>query len=431
MIDTRIGKNTIQFSWHDKLNYFKGNNLSVTYDVDISQTPRHLANFMFGIIMAGLISFNRIPVEFDELTEGELEAINSLVRLNYLSKGCSGRPRGYDKFMPLGEPPKVKSKKLVVGTPPRNSGPVLCANGMGKDGLNVLSLVRELGFDMRCFTVYGQLSEKVWNEHTSTMNKLYALKNIQSNIIKTNFFARRSKILGTYCYYLALPLAHHYGSEAILSGTQIHVSKTSLKDNVPYCPGESIFGFNYATKATGINFSSPTRPISEYGAQKLLAERYPELLNYQRSCIYSTPWCNRCSKCRRTALYLELLGKEYGTLGLKYAKKEDFSFLSEYYSGVFENDILALKMRRHYGGVIETDILALNMREKKKYGEWLVKANETVYPLIWKGKEISSILEEHFEAYSYDPGPDGFGYTCVPSRWREWMEKGFTDSPKR
>lgn len=411
IIETRIGKNTIDFYWHSKLNYFSGNNLSVTYDVDVSQTPRHLANSMFGIIMAGLISFNRVSVEFDELTEGELEAINSLVRLNYLSSGCCGRSRGHDKFMPAGEPPRVKSKKLVVGSPPGDSGPVLCGNGMGKDGLNVLSIVRELGFDMRCFTVSGQLLEKIWNEHISTMNKLYALKNIQNNIIETNFFAKRSGILGFYPYFLAIPLAFHYGSEAVLSGKQIHVSKTSLKDNIPYCPGESIFGSNYATKATRIKFSSPTKPISEYGAQKLLADRYPELLKYQRSCMHGMSWCNGCSKCRRAALHLELLEKEYRTLGLKYAKKEDFRFPIKHYSGVFESDILALKMR-----------------EKEPYSDWLVKTNEVVYPLIWKGKEVSNILEEHFDSYSHDPGPDDFGYTCVPSKWRGWMEKGFTDS---
>ena len=406
-VKTDIGEKTIRFSWSENLSNFRGNVFYVTYDVDVSQTPRHLANFMFGIRMAGLISFNRIPVEFDELTEGELEAINGLVKLNYLSRGCSGRPRGHDTLMPAGEPPKVKSKKLVVGEPHRNNGPVLCANGMGKDGLNVLSLVKELGFDMRCFTVSGQLSEKRWNEHISTTNKVYVLKNIQSNIIKTNFFAKRSGILGFYPYFLAIPLAFHYGSEAVLSGKQIHASKTSLKDNIPYCPTESIFGSNYATKATGIKFSSPTKSISEYGAQKLLVDRYPELLKYQRSCIRGMPWCNKCSKCRRAALHLELLGKEYKTLGLKHAKKEDFSFPIKY-----------------YGGVMESDILALKMREKRPYSDWLVKTNEVVYPLIWKGKEVSSILEEHFESYSHDPGPDGFGYTCVPSKWKKWLENG-------
>ncbi|GAG99861.1 unnamed protein product, partial [marine sediment metagenome] len=278
-----------------------------------------------------------------------------------------------------------------------------CSNGMGKDGLAVASLVKELGFDMRCFIVEGQLRDKIWDERMSTMKKFYSLKNIPSNIVTTNYFDIFSSISGIYCYFLGIPLACHYGSEAILSGIQIHVSKTSQIDNVPYCPNESIFGFNYATKATGINFSSPTGPISEYGAQKLLVERYPELLKYQRSCNYGLPWCNRCSKCRRTSLYLELLGKEYRNLGLGYAKKEDFSFPIKYYSGAFENDMLVLKLRERYGGVMESDILALKMREKRPYGEWLVKTNETVYPLIWKGGEISDILEEHFESYSHDP----------------------------
>ena len=45
MIETKIGQKAIEYTWNDELPLMLDNTLIIRYDVDVSDTPRHLANW--------------------------------------------------------------------------------------------------------------------------------------------------------------------------------------------------------------------------------------------------------------------------------------------------------------------------------------------------------------------------------------------------
>jgi len=110
-------------------------------------------------------------------------------------------------------------------------------------------------------------------------------------------------------------------------------------------------------------------------------------------------------------LNLQAIGKDPTKIGLKRVSGEEFDF--SYY-------------HRHH----ECDESVLNKVLGKSYKEWVMGANETVFDLTWRGKEVKNLVSEHLDIYDYDPGPDNGGYTLVPSKWRDWMDKGFIKTIK-
>ena len=74
MIETSVGKNVIAFKWSDEFPTMRGNTLRIRYDVDVSATPRHVANFMFGLIMG---DGNGVYFKVDDATRPAYEAAGS------------------------------------------------------------------------------------------------------------------------------------------------------------------------------------------------------------------------------------------------------------------------------------------------------------------------------------------------------------------
>jgi len=388
-----------------------GNELVFEYDVDVSKTPEHLANFMFCLIMSDALSWNEGSVVFNEMTSKELDCIRRNLVMNFHSKGCGGLFAGHRKIFPRSLKLKVKVKNIVSEEEVGGEGPVLCANGLGKDGLTVANMVKELGFDMRCFFVTGQMTPNIRRERINNINEFYRKRSIESNIIGGNFFSVKAGSQGFHPYFHAIPLAHHYKSEAILSGISIHLNKTRIIDNALHCPGESIFSFDYASKASGIKFSSPHSPLALPGIQQLLVERYGDSLKHQRSCNRGSPWCNNCAKCHRHNLYISTMGIDPSTLGLKISGVEDI------YNG-------STVTQSAYGREASA---CLNKLAGEHYEKWVFGASKPVLDLIWKGREFEGIFKEHFDLYDYDPGSDGGGWTLNPSLWRKWLDDGLVE----
>lgn len=407
-IKTEIGKNLIRFSWDGSISGFKGNTLWMGYDVDVSKTPRHLVNLMFGLIASDPISGMGTLV-FDEQTPEELRCIRNHVKMNFDSKGCGGLARGYDKYFPQRMSVEVKAKKIVDPEPGEHDGPVLCANGLGKDGLTIASMVKELGFDMRCFFVQGEMSVKVLEERKKTMSRFYKLKSIESNMIKTNFFEVQKRA-GFFPYFMAIPLAYHYNSEAILAGISIHLSKTWKDSMTFHSPAESFLSFAYATEASGIRFSSPNRPLSLYGVENLLVHRYGELLKLQRSCMFGFPWCNRCNKCYRHHLWISATGADPASIGLEPP-------------GVDDREFYRKEQLSHQVASSNTVINTLKKFEGKPYQKWIEGASKPVFDLIWRGEDFKRIFQEHFDIYDYDVGDDGSGWVLQPSKWKDLVNE--------
>lgn len=404
-VKTEIGRIGIRYTWDKRIRGLKGNSLWIEYDVDVSKTPRHLANLMFGLIASDPMSWENESMVFDELTLEGRDALQYFLKMFYHSKGCGGLTHDFGKSYPETLGASFWADKLVYADEREADGPILCANGLGKDGITVSSMTKELGFDMRCFFVQGQMNKKIMVDRWETMNKYYRMRSIESNIIKTNFFQIKVRRTGAYPYFFAIPLAFYYDSEAILAGISIHQNKT-LKDGISlYSPGETSFSFNRATKGSGITFSSPMRALSLYGVQKLLLDRYRDVLKYQRSCMRGSPWCNEGSKCYRNYLWMSAYGIETASIGLT-PNIPNRAFYWKKILGIygFSNNTALNGLKKLYGESYET---------------WIEEANKTALDLMWRGKDYGEIITDHFEVYNYDREDDGFGWMLEPSRWME------------
>jgi len=403
-VKTEIKRNMVRYTWNKRLMGIRGKTLNFLFEFDIRGIPEHLFNFMFGVFMMDSLVFTGDTLGLSDLTKDEELCLNNILKLNHKSNGCAGRAHNDKASL-------IYSKDQSSAFPPSLDNEIICANGLGKDGLNLALLTKEMGYIPFCFTVINQYwkNQKVWHERIETMNKFYKEEEIDHTLIKTNFFKIRKAPIGFYPYIIGLPLAYLRNTNVILDGIQIHNNKTRISDGSFYCPGETYFVFNQVTKATKITTSSSLRGLSNYGSQKLLAERWPQHLKYQRSCMFGLPWCGKCSKCNRKALYLEDLGIDYASLGLpKYSHEK-------------------LKLD-NYGPVGDSVRQVISKLKGQPYNNWIKGANEYALELIWNGNKLRDILSEHFNIYSEDPGPDGEGYTLEPSKWRGWMEKGFVET---
>lgn len=399
-LDTQfnLNKNIVQYEWNNRLEGFRGNKLFLKYDINLSRIPIHLFNFMFGVLMQDPIVYTGGKIIFSQLTLNEFSNLKEIIKRNYNSFGCAGKKRGYK----VKEIPIIEATKIVEDYKPDGNNIIICANGFGKDGINVALLVTELDYNARCFTLKNQYKGRLWKERFNTARRFYKKIKVEYNLVDTSFFKNRDATIGFYPYVVGIPIACYYGSNVILDGIQIHNNKTSILDGSFYCPGETIFTFNNVSRATGIKLSSPLRPLSNFGSQKLLVNRYKEFLPFQRSCMYGKTWCGTCSKCNRKALYLQTLGLNPEMIKLRRYRKEN----------------LALDQ---YGPVQDSVRQIISKIEGLKYKTWVEGANDHVFNLIWEGTNIRNIFQENFEIYNKDPGPDGEGYTLNPSRWGELL----------
>lgn len=397
-LKTEIKRNMVTYSWNKRLAGVKGNSLYFIFESDIRGVPEHVFNFMFGAFMMDSLVYTGDTLGLSELSGAEETHLNNILRLNHESNGCVGR--AYSEKAPL-----IYSQHQPTAWPPTEVNEVVCANGLGKDGINVALLTKELGYSPFYYTVINQYMRKlkVANDRFKTVDKFYKDEEIDHTFIKTNFFKIRKSPIGFYPYVVGLPLAYLKNTNVILDGIQVHNDKTRISDGSFYCPGETHVVFDLVTRATGITVSSPLRAISNYGSQKLLAERWPQYLKYQRSCMFGLPWCGECPKCNRKALYLETLEVDPLSIKLQY-------YLHE-----------RLRLDR-YGPVNDSVRQVISKLHGQPYDTWIEGANDYALSSIWNGDKLKDILSDHFHIYAEDPGPDGDGYTLEPSKWGEIRE---------
>ena len=159
-INTRVNKNRVQYTWKGKLASFGGNNLFLEYGVNVSKIPIHLFNFIFGVLMQDPIVHTGGKIKFSQLTVNELLNLEKIFERNYRSHGCAGRKRGYK----VKDSPTIEMLKIVGESEFDGNNTVICANGLGKDGINIALLAKELGYMPRCFTVTNQYKRGLWDE---------------------------------------------------------------------------------------------------------------------------------------------------------------------------------------------------------------------------------------------------------------------------
>jgi len=401
-IITGIGKRIISFSWPESLLFMKRNSVSIVYDVNVSKTPRHLVNFMFGLLMSEFFSWNNYDFEFDELTEKELQCINDHIKLNHISNS-------YGRVM-HDRPSIVTARNIVEEDSIINNGTVMCANGLGKDGIGLACMIKEIGLPIRCFTVGIQYNtEGQWHARINTANKFYDSKHIDSNIIITDFLVNRC--MSRQWLIFAIPLAYYYGSNIILTGLCFGTNKLWKENLIPTRLNTSIFSFDYRSKVSGITFASPTWALSNLQAQQLLIERYPESVQYQRSCMFGFRHCNKCPQCMAISLYIKVLGYDHIKFRLPTVEPKNIVFQHVDFES-YDNAYKKWKGQPYDNTIEQMNTYALN--------------------LSWDHQDkIKSILREHFDEYASDPVSGVSRTTYMPSKWKYWMNDGFNEFWKK
>ena len=402
MIKTNISKNKITFRLDRTLRFLGKTEINFVYDIDISKTPVQIANYMLGILLSEHFSWNSGTFKFNKLTYNQVHSIRYHERMNRLANPY-GRVKGKDA--------RIVSDKLVGFDKPDGSGPTLVCNGMGKDGLATACLGHELTGNIRLFTVGNQYSnESIWNERKHSMKGFTdTFKIPNTHYIMTDYLQGVGyKIIPWWV--IGLPLAYALNSDTMLVGSDMAYSKNVKGTKLLLRPNISIFSLDQLTKHSGITVSSPTNPLTACGVQKLLVDRYPEALPFQRSCMRGNgmSWCGKCEDCYKTALYMENADRPPSMLCIpdseRYPNKVKVAIMNH-----MVHDVVTQMRRRQIG---------LN------YRDYYLKANDNVFPLIWAGDKIKYIYKEHFKIDKKDPGSDNIGYEYLPSKWGMWCNEG-------
>jgi hypothetical protein len=337
--------------------------------INLNNMPRSLFNFMFGILMSEQFGWDEGVVEFDELTEAQLQCIHDHVNYNHKAdpyNQCSKKPM------------EIIAKKIVPNEfyMAGKSAPVICSQGMGKDGLANASLALELGEKVRCYTIENEYASKeLLNERKKTINKFYSNRKIQNDVIKISV-ARSHGFKIRPWWILGLPLSYHYKAKAVLYGNCLDDNK--FRNGYLIRPNFSVMSTYYITGVTGMYIASPFLGISDYGVQKFLWERYPDTMQYQRSCMHGMPHCGQCPKCYAINVY---------------AKAWGWSIMA-----------------------------AERKRMRILYPSWIEQLNYFGHQLSYRTADTKEIFQDHqFDCCEDDPGNLDGGYNLYPSQWIRYI----------
>ena len=298
------------------------------------------------------------------------------------------------------EAEKIIEDDIVIS----RGGPVICSNGMGKDGISIGNLAKEVGRESRGFIVGNQYKSKsLWNERISTVKDFYKYIGTDYDLVMTDYLQRTDyKIIPWWMF--SLPLAYVRGSDAMLCGLNLGNTKVFSKNFTPYRTNISIFSLEYISEVLGMSVNNPFFSLSFYGIQKFLIDRYPETVKFQRTCMVGNPNCGKCFECNALAMHFRSMGYDPIKLGYNTNGEKATSFkLSSMFKDTVENAYKKLK--------------------NQPYEKWLDNANHHALDFNWNKDSVNKILLEHFDVYDKDPGDDGMGTCNYPSLWREWTTK--------
>lgn len=233
---------------------------------------------------------------------------------------------------------------------PRGDDAYLVLSSGGKDSLVSYGLLREAGGDVHpvfvnesgrhwftALNAYRYFSEHVPNTSRVWMNadRLYNWMLRKFPFIRPDFADLRSDgypiRLWTVAVFLfgALPIARRRGLGRVIIGDEFDTTEVSNFHGITHYNGlfdqsrhfDEALSRYYSAKGWGLTQYSIVRPLSELLIEKILAERYPELLRLQVSCHathmegeFVRP-CGKCEKCRRIVGMLTALGHDPGACG--------------------------------------------------------------------------------------------------------------------
>lgn len=313
------------------------------------------------------------------------EMAENTAREIYVKKILSHNPfltEAYAHAAPAKRPTYLQAKVVFPGSPeqPKTSWRLwgtrkdrhcVLSSG-GKDSLLSYGLLNDIGREVfpifvnesgrHWFTslnAYRYFKDHVPNTARAWVNsdRVFSWMLKQMPFIRKDFSNIRSDEypirLWTVAVFIfgVLPLLKKHGIGRLLIGDEYDTSVRKRYQNISHYDGlydQSIF-FDHAIsryfmrKGWAVSQFSVLRPLSELLIQKILAERYPELLVQQVSChmaheknrrIYP---CGRCEKCRRIVSMLTAIGKNPAQCG--YGESQIQSCLNDFLTkGVSQED---------------------------------------------------------------------------------------------
>lgn len=141
-INITVKKNIVYCHIISNFRFSKKNEFQIKYPIDISKVPCNIINFMCLFLLSEILSWNSGVFEVGELTELQLKCLEDHIRLNFIANPYGRISSDYAK---------LKCDRKVVGIKRDNPNGALCCNGMGKDGICITNIAKEINNNVRGF----------------------------------------------------------------------------------------------------------------------------------------------------------------------------------------------------------------------------------------------------------------------------------------
>ncbi|MCF8062035.1 MAG: creatininase family protein [Deltaproteobacteria bacterium] len=232
------------------------------------------------------------------------------------------------------------------------TSPERCAvlSSGGKDSLLSYGLMRELGYEVHplfvnesgrhwftALNAYRYLRDhvpetgRVWTNADRVYNwmlRFLPFVRPDHGRVRSDAYPVRLWTVAVFLFGI-LPLVRRRGIGRILVGDEFDTTRRVTFQGISHFDGlydqsrhfdESLTRY-FLKKGWGVTQFSIVRPLSELLIERILAERYPDLLRLQVSCHAAHKKdeavrpCGRCEKCRRIVGMLVALGADPGVCG--------------------------------------------------------------------------------------------------------------------
>lgn len=320
----QISRNAITFRWDSdgKIPGVLKNDWSIEYPlyVDLTTIPRELLWMMYALMTSEFFAWtSKITIVLPEkLDERFLKWWKGVLEINH-------KANPYNRNLSADSDFSFVNGKDEVGYLPnrrRSRIEVACMNGMGKDALAQMAVVKELTQE----PILAVTVEHSWMfPKIRTFKKLgEACKTLEQYDISPVFLSSRIdqsfdfKIIPWYIF--SLPLLYVSNVRICYHAEELDFNK--YLNGVPIKPNTSVVLLEAINKLMtelghNIEFRSGTVPLSSFGTQKLLIERYPEFQKLQFSCMDRYPPCSRCMTCQCRMAYIAICGRDYRDFGFR------------------------------------------------------------------------------------------------------------------
>lgn len=256
-----------------------------------------------------------------------------------------------------GEVVTATNGRIPTGAWARGDDRYLILSSGGKDSLLSYGLLKEIGGEVH--PIYVNESGKHWftalnayrhfAEHVphtgrvwTNADRLFSWMLRHFPFVRQDFANVRADEypirLWTVAVFLfgVLPMARSRGLGRVIIGDEFDTTERATHEGITHYSGlfdqsryfDDTLTRYYAAKGWGMQQFSILRPLSELLIEKILAERYPELLRLQTSCHATHKEgdrvrpCGKCEKCRRIAAMLAAVGQDPSLCGYDPAQVE-------------------------------------------------------------------------------------------------------------